>query len=59
MPHRPTPTPAPQAAEKVEEPQRRGPMEVTVSAAPAGPQQPKKPEGKKEKQEEKKKRKWF
>jgi len=60
MPHRPTPTSAPQAAEKVEEHQRREPMEVTVSAAPAGPQQPKKPEGKKEKQEEeKKKRKWF
>ncbi len=69
MPHRPTP--APQAADKAEEPQRREPMEVTVSAAPAGnqhpkqsaapagPQQPKKPEEKKEKQEEKKKRKWF
>ena len=71
VPHMPTPTPAPHGAEKTEEPQRREPMEVTVSAAPAGnqhpkqsaapagPQQPKKPEEKKEKKEEKKKRKWF
>lgn len=44
---------------RLKEPQKREPMEVTVSAAPAGSQQPKKPEEQKEKQEEKKKRKWF
>lgn len=44
---------------RLKEPQKREPMEVTVSAAPTGSQQPKKPEEQKEKQEEKKKRKWF
>jgi hypothetical protein len=69
MPQRPPPTR--QHAQKVEQPQKKEPMEVTVSAtppasqppkpttAPAAKEQPKKPEAKKDKEQEKKKRRWF
>lgn len=68
MPQRPTPTP--ENKEKAEKPEKKGPMQVTVKAAPTKDQQPKpsaapaasqkpgKPEEEKEKQE-KKKRRWF
>ena len=69
MPQRPPPTP--QHAQKVEQPQKKEPMEVTVSTtppanqppkpttAPAAKEQPKKPEAEKDKEQEKKKRRWF
>ena len=50
MPQRPTP----EVTRKVEEPQKRQPMEVTVSAAPASNQQPRQSEERQEKQEKKK-----
>ena len=53
-----TEEPKPKVA-KAEEPQRKEPMEVMVSAAPAGNQQPKQYEEQQERQQEKQKRNSF
>ncbi len=56
MPQRLTPTQTSRATEKAEEPRKKEPIEVTVSAAPAGAQQPRRSEERQEQQKKKESR---